>query len=127
MHAGRRLLEAVAGSSRGGGGSLPPPKAPATTPQPGASSSGSPASGSSSSHELPGGAPVEVSFKIINGDEVTSADFNFMTALFMDGRFFCGGVLISSDTVLTGAGGTGAWGHGGMAHRYPQDPGAHWG
>ena len=41
--------------------------------------------------------------KIINGENASSGDFDFMTALFMQGRFFCGGVLLDNTTVLTGA------------------------
>ena len=53
-----------------------------------------------------GGEAVEL--KIINGDNVTSSEFDFMVALFQQvpgrqPRFFCGGVLLDNTTVLTGA------------------------
>ncbi|KAI7837488.1 hypothetical protein COHA_008679 [Chlorella ohadii] len=44
-----------------------------------------------------------VEMKIINGDDAVAGQFDFMVALFMNGRFFCGGVLLDNSTVLTAA------------------------
>ena len=41
--------------------------------------------------------------QIVGGDEAMAHTFPWMAALFVDGKYFCGGTLISDEWVLTAA------------------------
>ena len=41
--------------------------------------------------------------QIVGGEEATAHTYPWMAALFVDGKYFCGGTLISDEWVLTAA------------------------